>query len=857
MNKSGTRTVNPRLERNKLCSNEADWNLNGGGYAIDITSRTRGGSNAGQRQNARKKWFGDSDSESEVEPKEEEEEEEEEEADAVMMVEDDEPPQPEEDEEVIGNKKKTTNKPSASRAILEVEALAKAFAATKGCPKCCGPIDLLVKTVCIASSVILTCKDPTCTFVYHGDAASGTTLHVNNRDNFDRMTDYALNVKYVIAFLSCGDGSTEAARLLGFMGLPNDTTMETRSFSIIENRIAPLILELLEEILRDNLVEEVMLTRAASNADNADLDLFQLWKDSLVDPTLPINTQSYPVICGSFDMAWQKRGSNKCYNSKSGHGLMMGRYSRKAMALVVKSKTCNFCNAFRKKASNAGKVVGEHICCKNYEGSSGAMEADACLEIVTSLYQKKHVAIDRMCCDDDSSIRADCKWKNADYLKNHNTDKIPQVPISKGPNKGVLQDRLDHGKLPPDVPEPSFVSDPNHRRKQLTGELIKLDTANVPDRFTMTRMDTTRIGKNFGYMARTLHRMDESLYCISAQAVLEHHFDEHKYCGPWCRRKDETEATKAAGRKIYRNKENDAKLYSILQEKVGRYITKERLVEIAHGMDTNINEAFNNTATWFAPKNKTYCGSVSLQVRLSLAVGINSLGFEVYYQRLLKKLGVTLTEDVSHFLEVKQKKRGKRLIKIATNAAKKVRNHAKYAALKEDTRIARKERTGRNRRAGTYRSGMAMDDISEDEGQQQPKNNKKKKATNKRPSNKPRVPVICPHPFCRLRGHKTTKSTKCKANPERLVREGLEDACAAALIAGVPAVDPEEQRLLASLALIPTQPHDEKDADDLENNEHLGFDEDPSSDCEFFDCEESFDDDDEDIVDVGITRGIL
>jgi hypothetical protein len=39
MNKSGTRTVNPRVERNKLCSNEADWSLNGGGYAIDITSQ--------------------------------------------------------------------------------------------------------------------------------------------------------------------------------------------------------------------------------------------------------------------------------------------------------------------------------------------------------------------------------------------------------------------------------------------------------------------------------------------------------------------------------------------------------------------------------------------------------------------------------------------------------------------------------------------------------------------------------------------------------------------------------------------------------------------------------------------------
>jgi hypothetical protein len=39
-------------------------------------------------------------------------------------------------------------------------------------------------------------------------------------------------------FISLGDGCTKAARLLGFMGLQNDTTMQSRSFSMIEERVA-------------------------------------------------------------------------------------------------------------------------------------------------------------------------------------------------------------------------------------------------------------------------------------------------------------------------------------------------------------------------------------------------------------------------------------------------------------------------------------------------------------------------------------------------------------------------------------------------------------------------------------------
>ena len=125
-----------------------------------------------------------------------------------------------------------------------------------------------------------------------------------------------------------------------------------------------------------------------------------------------------------------------------------------------------------------------------------------------------------------------------------------------------------------------------------------------------------------------------------------------------------------------------------------------------------------------------------------------------------------MTASVEHFLQVKAIQRQKRLSKKKTKEEKKKRNKRKYAKLIKDTIIAKKERA---RRAGTYRRGMNLDDIDDGDQQQRAAAPKKRKVN------------ICPHPFCGLKGHMTTKSKKCKANPERLQREGQVVECAAAL----------------------------------------------------------------------------
>jgi hypothetical protein len=269
---------------------------------------------------------------------------------------------------------------------------------------------------------------------------------------------------------------------------------------------------------------------------------------------------------------------------------------------------------------------------------------------------------------------------------------LPKVAKKHGINKGDLQDRPDKGKLPRNVPEPLFVADPNHRRKGLTGELIKLDKSRVQLKLTMTRMDSTRIGKNFGYMARQLRNLqDESMYEDAAKAVLEHHFDNHIYCGAWCRRKDESEEQRKLSKKYYRDKDESQQLYDLLQSKLERFITLDRLREIAHGMDTNMNEAFNNVCTWFSPKNKVFCGPGSLSNRICFAVSINSVGVDVFLSRLYPCLGIEVTPNVTHFLNLKEKNRFKRLANIRTREAKVNKNKAKHVKLAADTRIAKLE----------------------------------------------------------------------------------------------------------------------------------------------------------------------
>jgi hypothetical protein len=102
----------------------------------------------------------------------------------------------------------------------------------------------------------------------------------------------------------------------------------------------------------------------------------------------------------------------------------------------------------------------------------------------------------------------------------------------------VDEDRPDSSKLPGHIPEPAFVADSNHRKKLFTKDLRTFKGDMSKDRFRMSdNMDVTRLGKSYGYMIRNLKKMSEDQFIDAAKAVVEHHYDNHEFCGAWCPRK--------------------------------------------------------------------------------------------------------------------------------------------------------------------------------------------------------------------------------------------------------------------------------------------------------------------------------
>jgi len=542
--------------------------------------------------------------------------------------------------------------------------------------------------------------------------------------------------------MSSSDGGTEAERLLGLLGLPNSTTMNKRSFGIIQERLAPVVETLTQQVLTLNLEKEVELCYN-NRTDDDGIALFTKWKDG----SLQNNPEKWPKIIASTDMAWQQRACGKQHNSCSGHCLFVAQGTRKPVAKQIYSKSCSFCKAFYRKHEVTDQVP-PHECVKNCDGSSGSMEPIAVLQMHISLYDDRCVITERIITDDDSTIKAKLKWSNQTWMDKNNTDKQPRIINSKG--KTVV--RPDHGEVPGHMPQPLFDADPNHRKKLVGKQLWALARKNVCDKKTMTKCDAMRLQRYYSFMARQLKCKQSDDEMLSAgQAVLEHHFDCHECCGDWCLRKDQTNEQRQAQKKFYRCKTDDKELCDYLKGILERFVTIEALKEIAHGCDTLVNESLNNTTSWVAPKNKVYASTVSLATRIGIVLCINTLGTMECYRQLFDTLDIVMTDDVRHYIQQVSTARDKRNDRDKKKETKTRRSEKFHNKLQEHTKVAKKER--RKRRGAQHKTGVGMDggydsDDDSDAPAPQPKTKRTKQA-----------PAFCP--LCGKKGHKTNKSKKC------------------------------------------------------------------------------------------------
>ena len=637
-----------------------------------------------------------------------------------------------------------------SRAIFEVDKLRAVMQKYMSCPLCKSALKIQFITCCLATGTRLSCANKWCSFldIRRPERADPPLPADIRRVNKERNTDYAVNILYVLSFLCSGDGGKEAGRLCGLLGLPRSTSMEKRSFSIIEVRIGPVIQALANEILLENLAEEVKLI-LSDTVDKNGVRLYELWEQRKLPADL------YPLLTGSTDMGWQKRSSGMSFSSLSGHALFVTSRTRKPISVEVMALSCRFCGTWKKKHPLDDQVP-PHQCVKNHDGSSGSMEPLAVLEMYKRLYDEQQVVVAKIVADDDSAIRSKLKWSHAGYVTN-NID-IPRYLSSDG----TWKKKSDLGGVPHYMPMPTFIADPSHRKKTLKGELYRMFYAKAGEKKTLTKCDIIRIATNFAYMTRTLPGIDPSEYQDRGKAVVEHHFDNHEHCGKFCRRKTQTEEQQEKTRKFYRCKTIDSELYAALTKLVSRFITQKALEEVGHGMDTLVNESLNNTISWFAPKNKTYSRTQSLRNRIAIPICINSVGTLKFYERLFVKLKIAMPPDVRYHVQQVDESRTKKIALTKTPKAKKKRQEHFYQVLLEHAELAKRQRA---RREGVqYQPGIGFEADEEPPPGTKPKRKNMSKVT-------------CPH--CNVIGHSTTRSKKCLKNPARLVAAGASSSSAA------------------------------------------------------------------------------
>jgi hypothetical protein len=340
--------VNAETEAAKLSAKESDWNL--AGLSTPPTTRTRHGGKSVILK--KRKLFGEDSSSSSSEDE------------SYSSDEDDDSESSE-----SGGPAWDEMKPEHTRVIVETTALLEMVERNSICRECQGPVMAELQTVTLATSLVFKCCSEVCSYIDYGCSPAPALLPQYQEDNRERNTDYALNILYVVGFIANGDGPREASRLLGMLGLPNnDTTMESRSFGTIEDRIAPIVWDLFNQILLENLTEEIKAS--------VDESAFNLWQQSIDKSnqfTLEVN--NYPKVCVSYDMGWNQRG--KMMNSPSGHAFLVGKYTRKAIMGEIKCKLCSFCESWQRKITKGsiaqGTPVGEHWCLKNHEGASVAL----------------------------------------------------------------------------------------------------------------------------------------------------------------------------------------------------------------------------------------------------------------------------------------------------------------------------------------------------------------------------------------------------------------------------------------------------------------------------------------------------
>jgi hypothetical protein len=552
------------------------------------------------------------------------------------------------------------------------------------------------RTVGIATEIDFFC--PTCNLSETADALRSDyvlqTTQTKETDSRRRIDNYELNWRLIMACELLGESQVGGS----IVGLMLDLTSDA-----FRNNWTPMELQLGEQQVR------IGKRIVASNLRKETLGKVAVMCDDGI--------AKYPCSV-SYDMGWQK--ASKTYDSLSGQGLMIGYRTKRVVAVQNYSKVCSICERHSKTMEMHGTpdvAVRLHNCPRNHEGSSKGMEAKAALECVNRVWtaSETRAFIDVICIDDDATTKAyltHCFADLDEMMRPHPTTKAGVPKTSK---------RDDKGRLPKNHPVIKFLADLCHRVRTFGKYLWRLKNGGKK-KSEMNVIDCLRLKRNYAWWLFSGRTLSFEEFKQSCRSPVLHHFNDHSTCGTWCKHRDKSESELAKLTK-YRNKEGNKELYLFIVEIIEKFSDEESLRECHHQMHSQKNEAMNKSIMRYCPKDKTYCKSMVLTSRIHLAIGIDTLGHQCFFQEIFESMDFTETELTFSGLRRMWKKKEYGRMYSGLRSVKRRRRMKQRDRMIEGTRkmeLDAKEGRG-------YSSGIRMRDESKD-GQSEEKKRKKKRA---------------------------------------------------------------------------------------------------------------------------------
>ena len=403
------------------------------------------------------------------------------------------------------------------------------------CKTCGSDVQLLEDTVGISTSLQIQCTCESCSSRKNvQETVNHRTYFPSNKFNYKSVESYATNVYFILGLQQIGAGASDSGIVITYLNLPNAASFKSKSFNRIESCIRPTVKELTQQSIECALKDEIKQTIIAEQPPRAKISLLEKFKQETVEK------EEVPLtVC--YDMGWNKRSSGTRYDSVSGHGLMIGAYTKKVIGYKSLSKECSVCLKLmrklgEKKHDNLPEGEDEekpeaHECVKNHQGSSKSMECEAILELVKEAYFERNFVVGTIVADDDTTMKKILRHDYKDMVRRGVLDK-KKWPKNKNGKP------MASGKLPDLIPQPKFLADFNHRVKSVGRAVYELALMSKSKSMVDKNL-AKRLKLYWSKMLQQVKKFDlqdewEEIE-KRVRAPIEHVFDNHQFCQEtWC-----------------------------------------------------------------------------------------------------------------------------------------------------------------------------------------------------------------------------------------------------------------------------------------------------------------------------------